>query len=328
MAYRTSKSGGLLALTAALSLAFSPAAAAPTTTVEAPASAARPPAEAAASSGPGRSTAPRPAIWLLSDEDTQIYLFGTIHILPPDLQWRSAELDRVVAAADELVLEIAEEPTGEERGGLGALMSLGKSVPITHRVSPDRRAGLEAMMATAGLPIETFDSMQTWAVAVALSAMTIAENYAGDSGVAPEALTGVEDALRADFAARNRRVSGVETTEQQLRIFARMPLHVQRAMLESMVDAHLAGDNDIMDPDEDGWVRGDVDRIAAEMDGMPPELFTALLVRRNTAWTDFLIARLDAPGTVLFAVGAGHLAGGASVQNMLGARGYRVTRVN
>ncbi len=318
MAYLKGKSGGLLALAAALALAFSPAFAAP----------APPERPAAEASRPAATATPRPAIWLLSDEDTQIYLFGTIHILPPDLRWRSAELDRVVAAADELVLEIAQDPTGEERGGLAALMSLGKSVPITQRVSPDRRAGLEAMMAASGLPIESFDSMQTWAVAIALSAMAVAEEYAGDSGVAPEALTGVEEALRADFAARNKRVSGVETTEQQLRIFARMPLHVQRAMLESMVEAYVAGDNGVMDPDEDGWVRGDVERIAAEIDGMPPELFTALLVRRNSAWTDYLIARLDAPGTVLFAVGAGHLAGGASVQTMLGARGYRVTRVN
>ena len=135
-------------------------------------------------------------------------------------------------------------------------------------------------------------------------------------------------AWRADSVARNRRVSGVETTEQQLRIFARMPLHVQRAMLESMVDAYVAGDNGVMDPDEDGWVRGDVARIAAEMEAMPPEMFRALLVQRNSAWVDYLIARLDRPGTVLFAVGAGHLAGGASVQNMLGARGFRVTRVN
>lgn len=317
VAYSMRKLGGPLALVAALWLGLSPAAAvpaAPVPTIQTPAAA--------------NATAPRPAIWLLSDDDTQIYLFGTIHILPPDLQWRSAELNRVVAEADELVLEIAEAPDGEDRDGLGALMQLGKEVPITHRVSPERRAGLEAMIAAAGMPIETFDSMQTWAVAISLAAMAVAEEYAGDSGVAPEALSGVEDALRADFLARNRPVSGVETAAQQLGFFSRMPLHVQRTMLESMVDAYLAGDTGIMDPGEDGWVRGDTDRIAAEMQQMPPELFVPLLVRRNSAWTDYLIARLDRPGKVLFAVGAGHLAGNESVQSMLAARGFRVTRVN
>ena len=158
MAYRKGKWGGLEALAAVLCLVFTPASAAPATTA-APVT---------------RATEPRPALWLLADDDTRIYLFGTIHILPPDLRWRSAELDRVVAAADELVLEIAEDPTVEERAGLGALMGLGKSVPIAQRVSPERRAGLEAMIGESGLPIETFDSMQTWAVAVALSAMASA----------------------------------------------------------------------------------------------------------------------------------------------------------
>jgi len=317
VAYLKRKSGGLLALVAALWLGLSAAGAVPA----APVPATRAPAPAA-------PPAPRPAIWLLSDDDTQIYLFGTIHILPPDLHWRSSELDRVVAEADELVLEIAETPDGEEGDELGALMLLGKDVPITHRVSPERRAGLEAMVAAAGMPIETFDSMQTWAVAVALAAMAVAQEYAGDSGVAPEDLTGVEEVLRADFRARNRPVSGVETTAQQLGIFSRMPLHVQRTMLESMVDAYLAGDTGIMDPGEDGWVRGDTDGIAAEMQQMPPELFVPLLVTRNRAWTQYLIARLERPGKVLFAVGAGHLAGDASVQSMLAARGFRVRRVN
>ena len=307
---------GLLALFAGLLFGVAPASAAPT----------RPQSAAAART----QEAPRPAIWLLADEDTRIYLFGTIHILPPDLQWRSAEFDRIVADADELVMEIADSPgTGPgDESAIGPLMLLGKSVPITQRVSPARRDGLRRMIAASGLPIETFDQMQTWAAAVSLAAIAVAQEFAGDSGVAPEALTGVEDALRADFAARGRPISGVETTAQQLGFFAQMPLHAQRAMLESMVDSFEAGEGDILDPDEDGWVRGDLTRIAAEMEAMPPELFEPLLVRRNRAWTDWLITRLDQPGTILFAVGAGHLAGRVSVQTMLEGRGFTVRRLN
>src|SRR4051812_6363834 len=38
---------------------------------------------------------PHPAIWLLADADTNIYLFGTVHLLSPDLRWRSATFNRV-----------------------------------------------------------------------------------------------------------------------------------------------------------------------------------------------------------------------------------------
>src|SRR5215217_1290637 len=50
--------------------------------------------------------AARPALWRLSDADTTIYLFGTIHALPEGAQWRTPALDQAMAASDELVTEI------------------------------------------------------------------------------------------------------------------------------------------------------------------------------------------------------------------------------
>lgn len=316
MALHKVKAGMKWGLIAALLLGVAPAAAAP----------ARP--EPATSRPAAAAAAPGPAIWLLSDADTSIYLFGTIHILPPGLEWRSAEFDRLVAQADELVMETADDRAERRDDALLPLMMLGKNVPLANRISPERRDGLRRMIAESGLAPEAFDGLQTWAAAMTLAVMAIARHYAGDEDVSVDALTGVEDALRADFEARGRPISGVETSHGQLSIFARMPLRTQRAMLESMVESFESGDADMMDPGEDGWVRGDVTRMAEEMEAMPPELFDALLVRRNQAWTDWLIARLDRPGTILFAVGAGHLAGRASVQSMLEARGFTVRRIN
>jgi uncharacterized protein YbaP (TraB family) len=269
---------------------------------------------------------PRPAIWLLADDDTRIYLFGTIHILPPDLQWRSAELDRIVAESDELVMEIGEDPDELTPEQLFLPMMLGKTVPILSRVSPERREPLRRIIEASGMPADSFDQMQTWAAALLLSVSAIAQSYA-DEDVPPGQLTGVEDELRADFVQARRPISGVESSEEQLRFFSRMPLRAQRAFLESLVDASLAGEA-VFDPEERGWVSGNTDTIAAEMAELPPELFDLLITRRNRNWTDWLIGRLERPGTVLFAVGAGHLAGRDSVQSMLAARGFRAARLN
>src|SRR5690349_24024555 len=59
------------------------------------------------------STAPRPAIWLIEDEDTKIYLFGTVHVFPASLEWRSQRLDQVIAEADELVMETPDASNAE-----------------------------------------------------------------------------------------------------------------------------------------------------------------------------------------------------------------------
>src|SRR5437763_16787006 len=46
----------------------------------------------------------RPALWEVTDPDTTIYLFGTIHLLPSDVQWRTKKFDDAVAGSQELVV--------------------------------------------------------------------------------------------------------------------------------------------------------------------------------------------------------------------------------
>jgi len=77
------------------------------------------------------------------------------------------------------------------------------------------------------------------------------------------------------------------------------------------------------------WVEGDADALAALMnEGMSdPEAAEALLYSRNRNWAEWIDARLEQPGTVFMAVGAGHLAGEKSVQDYLTERGIVSKRV-
>ena len=78
------------------------------------------------------------------------------------------------------------------------------------------------------------------------------------------------------------------------------------------------------------WRSGDTEAIARTFDSekaLSPELRTVLMVRRNANWAEWLVKRLDEPGTVMVAVGAGHLAGKGSVQELLKAKGFTATRV-
>ena len=49
---------------------------------------------------------PAPAIWELSDEDTTIYLFGTVHFLPEGLDWFTPQIEAALTASDQFVTEI------------------------------------------------------------------------------------------------------------------------------------------------------------------------------------------------------------------------------
>src|SRR5690242_2500756 len=56
---------------------------------------------------------PRPAIWVVNDEDTVIYLFGTFHALKGQPQWFNDEVKTAFAYSNELVLETLV-PTPED----------------------------------------------------------------------------------------------------------------------------------------------------------------------------------------------------------------------
>ncbi|MDX1703532.1 MAG: TraB/GumN family protein, partial [Altererythrobacter ishigakiensis] len=77
------------------------------------------------------------------------------------------------------------------------------------------------------------------------------------------------------------------------------------------------------------WVEGDAHALATLMnEGLTdPALAESLLYKRNRNWADWIDTRLDEPGTVFIAVGAGHLAGDKSVQEYLKAREIETVRV-
>jgi uncharacterized protein YbaP (TraB family) len=270
---------------------------------------------------------PHPAIWLLSDGDTRIYLFGSVHLLNPALRWRSAAFNRIAREAQELVLEASDRELAERGPNPLVLMRMNKSVPILQRVSPGRRDGLARMLREMQVPEGLFDRIETWGAAMLLGAAQMARHSGGSSGaLAADPASGVEAVLIREFHSSGRPISGAESGTALIAGFRGMPLNVQQALLDEAVDAYLgsAGDWEL---DEAGWARGNLDIMAAAIEALPPGLHDLLITRRNRGFADWLAHRLERPGTILFAIGAGHLAGRVSVQSMLESRGLHVQRI-
>jgi uncharacterized protein YbaP (TraB family) len=80
----------------------------------------------------------------------------------------------------------------------------------------------------------------------------------------------------------------------------------------------------------DHWARGDADGAGRLMNAEmkdTPETIRLLLTERNIRWAAELKSRMDRPGVVFVAVGAGHLAGENSVQDLLEKEGLKVERI-
>lgn len=266
----------------------------------------------------------RPALWQVYDKDTNIYLFGTVHLLPPGTQWRSPKLDRAAAEASTLVVEtIIDEKNPQAFAAELARLSVRPGLPpIVSRVRPEKQAALRAVIAKAGIPEAALNNMETWAAAFALLQLQFKE--LGVSGN-----DGVELSLRRTFAAAGKTVEQLETNSQQLGFFDGLPENAQRELLEGAIESPAAAKRQF-DAMLAAWISGDVKAIGRTFNAefqSSPELKEALLRRRNAAWAYWLHSRLGQPGTVFVAVGAGHLAGDDSVVEMLKSRGVRVRRL-
>lgn len=279
---------------------------------------------AVGAAAPAEAKAAKPAMWQVSDRDTDIFLFGTVHLLPPGTQWRTAKFDKAANDANTLVIEtIIDEKNAQAFATELARMSVRPGLPpIAERVPPEKRAALKAVIAKSGIPEIALNNMETWAAAFALLQLQFKE--LGVSGG-----DGVEATLRKTFTAAGKPVEQLETNAQQLGFFDALPEAAQRELLEGSVESPAAAKLQF-DAMLAAWMSGDVEAIGRTFNSefqSSPELKDLLLKRRNENWSHWLHSRLAQPGTVLVAVGAGHLAGSDSVVEMLKKRGLKVKRV-
>jgi uncharacterized protein len=248
--------------------------------------------------------------------------FGTIHLLPKDLAWQSPRIVAAMKASQGLYLEtVLDDPakTGATLRDLG--MSAGLP-PLLDRVPADKRAALQKTVARSGVPLAALDKFETWA-----AALTLASAGLRDLPVSSE--YGAEAVLMKRFRGEHKPVSGLETTEQQLGFFDGLPEAAQRKFLVSVAedDKTAKAEFDAMIA---AWGAGDVKKIALTFDDelkLSPELSDTLLHKRNANWATWIAERMAKPGTIFVAVGAGHLAGDGSVEDLLAKRGIRVSRV-
>lgn len=264
----------------------------------------------------------RPALWAVSDADTTIYLFGTIHLLPSDLKWRTPKLDQAVTSSQELVVEtiIDEKNPGKLMSAMSSI-GLAKGLPpLVERVPPAKRVALQAAIKKSGVPEQAYNSMKTW-----MAAFLLLSNQFKDMGLSG----GVEGVLRSDFLARNKPIGELESNVEQLTYFDRMPERAQRNLLEGALEDNSSVRRDFGGM-LDSWSRGDVKGIARTFDhdlSTSPEMRDLLIRQRNANWSKWIERRMTQPGQVMIAVGAGHLAGPNSVLEMLRKDGFKIQRV-
>lgn len=264
-----------------------------------------------------------PALWTLADEDTTLYILGTVHLLRPETDWMTAEIRTAIDTADKIVFEADTTSPDAQRElmrffSTHGLFSDGRQ--LSSLLTDEEEAQLTAALESVDLPLAALEPMRPWFAAINLSVKQMV-----DGGFDPE--SGVEKVIETSVAGRDVRFAYLETVEQQLGGLAGLSDCEQVGFLMATADS-VDDSIELLDLLVDEWADGDVHGLGLllanpEMLGSRA-IYDVMLVERNAAWVPQITAMLDVPGTVLIAVGAGHLAGDDSVIEMLRREGYTV----
>lgn len=272
--------------------------------------------------GMGGVAVAEPAIWVVRDQDTTLYLFGTIHVMKPQTKWRSPRFEAAFDSASQLVLEVKNP---EDQAAVLPLIrkhGLSPDRPLTSLLSGEDLARLDAAARSVGLSAAQLNPMRPWLASLSLAAAPLRR-----AGYDPA--SGIDPVLRSQAAAAGMTISGLETLDEQVRLLAGFPEEGQLGYLKRSLDDFDDGAEQLQLL-VDAWLDGDV--VAIERIGLAPmrqmgeRVYQALLVERNRAWADEIALMLDDSGTAFIAIGALHLAGEDSVQRMLETRGLTVDR--
>jgi uncharacterized protein len=271
---------------------------------------------------PARTVPAKPALWKLSDSDTTIWLFGSVHVLSPDIVWFEGPVAKAFAKADTLVVETELTADAATSRTLLEHAFDRNGKPLRSELTPKLRAAYDARLVDYDLNPAAFDQFKPWFAATSLTSIAYRRmGYASEQGV--------EMTLFAEAKKASKPIVSLEGLEEQVALLDSFSRPTQLKMLEVTLD-ELGEGNAHATALIDAWRKGDEIALAKEMnDGIDvlPELRTVLLDRRNDRFADWIAKRMAQPGKVFVAVGAGHFGGKHNVRELLEAKGFTIRRV-
>ena len=262
-----------------------------------------------------------PPLWVVEDDDSRLYLYGTVHMLPAGLDWQRPDMWDALSESGTVWLETSDAPDAQRRAER-ATQARGFQ-PAGERLSAGwdqfQTKQLEIAALQGDIPLSFLDTLEPW-LAAELITVSAAE-AAGLSGT-----IGADAAIASRARRLAKRVVALDTPAAQVASAADAPEAAQREELFALLDRY----NNIgaeMQSIADEWARGDVDaleaRLSASVSGADRErLYTV----RNRSWAGELGAWMEGSGTGFAAVGVGHLLGEGNLRDLLERDGFRVRR--
>ncbi|HEV2841648.1 MAG TPA: TraB/GumN family protein [Chthoniobacterales bacterium] len=263
-----------------------------------------------------------PAMWVIRDKDSTIYLIGTLHLLRHETEWNAARVKKTVTESTELWLEVANIDDQASIAPIVAQHGIDREKALSTKLNTAQKEKLARVAASYSVPLASLEPMKPWMAAMMFAVLPLQK-----AGYDPSA--GIDRFLKTQAEQEGDKIHGFETAEEQVRFFAEMPETEQIAFLEETLEDAEEGVAQL-EKLAKAWIEGDNETIGTilvnELKNESPAVYDKLLVKRNIAWSKKIAEILKGSGVQQIAVGAAHLAGPDSIQVQLEKRGIKAER--
>lgn len=263
-------------------------------------------------------------LWQISGETNTVYLLGSVHLLRKEDYPLPAIYDAVYAEAESIIMELDMDDLDpmhiQQHMMTTGMVEEGNSLQLILGDTVWEEAS--ALADTLEIRLDMLNATEPW-----LAALTIVELQMAKLGF--DSSLGVETYFLNQALKDKKPIQGLETIEEQIDIFDRLPLEEQsRFLLKTLQDAQSieAGLDELIA----AWRSGDLatmhDELIKGFEGFPG-VYESLVAQRNRAWTRDIEELLDDQDDYLIIVGALHLIGKDSVIRQLSKMGYDISQL-
>lgn len=264
-----------------------------------------------------------PAIWKVSDGNSSIWLFGSIHMLPAETDWRTDIFDSLLDEAEKVYFE-TDLGLAAQADILALTLERGFARDgrlLNQRIDGKLMSKVRSAAELYNVPVPTLLAMQPWMAAATISTASVAElGYTAEDGV--------EAILMNEIPSE--RQGFLETAQQQIDAISGGTEDDHIAMLAATL-AEIQWTAGKIEEMKTAWLNGTPETLAdvflAEVGAFGDEFFDRLIIQRNKNWVVQIRDMLDEDEAAFLVVGAGHLVGEYSVVTLLEAEGFTSERV-
>lgn len=267
--------------------------------------------------------------WVVEDEDTLIYLLGSIHLGTPDLYPFDKKLVTAFDESDALLVEANILDTEAlEYYSEKAMYTDGST--LKDAVAPETYAKLEQVAKLYGLPMDQLTVQKPWMLSSTLSMLAMDDSF----GMTPQemAMHGIDIYFLLNAQLQQKPVIELEGTRAQVDMFEGLSPEAQEqslvAVLDSIIHPSEENQSEVLQEWFTSWKQGNVEEFAKSfqaMEGTSSEFNEMLFGLRDEQMAKKIMNVLEEKeGKYFVVVGSGHFLIDKNIRYHLEKNGYKV----